>query len=201
MKNKNYLKNHISNYWIIYLISALLSFVLWSTMIMIYTKDKKEDIVSIWLMSFNANIKEINNKLEEDKPDYLKHVRLTFVDHENDLVVSTYNTRGINYDIAILPESFLDKILIERTYASLDENYLNNEFQNLDYYQIDNVKYGIKIFDKDEEDNGLINYTKEGFEKENYYVFLNKKSIHMGEINQSRYSGGISVLKTLLYKI
>lgn len=196
--NKNSFKNHISGYWIFYLLAAVISTILWSTIVSFWTKDKKEEVVTVWVMAFDANISELTNKLENEKPEYLNHVRLTFNDYENELSKISFDGLGSNYDLAILPESFLSKVAVERLYSTLDDTTINTIFGSQSYYKIDEKNYGIEIFNKSEEDNGLITYTKEGIEPENYYIFINKNSLHMGKINNSQYDGGISVIKTLL---
>ena len=198
---KNSFKTHISHYWFIYIAVAIVSAILWSTIVTFWTRDKKKEVVTVWAMAYNAKIAQITEKLETNRPDYLKHVRFTYSDYDNELASMSYNGLGAAYDIAILPETFLDKIAVEKTYSVLDENYLTENIGVLSYYEKDSNKLGIKIFDKNGEDTGLISYTKEGIENQNFYVFLSKKSLHMGKINGSEHDGGIKVLKTILEEL
>lgn len=199
-KNKGKLEQHLSRYWYLYLLFVLVSSIIWSMAVVFYTKDKKKEIVSIWVASYDANVSELTNKLEDNKPDYLKHVRLTFFNRDSQLLSLAYNSMAVSYDMVVLPETFSGKVALARTYSILDADYLEQSIPSIEYYETNDNKYGIKIYDKNTEDNSLITYAKDGFEKENYYVFLNKKSLHMGEINKSQYDGGIQVLKTLLDK-
>lgn len=195
---KKSFKNHISGYWFLYVIAAVISAILWSTVVIFWTKDKKEEVVTVWIMAYDAKVGELTSELEKEKPEYLKHVRLTFNDYENELTKISFDGLGSNYDLAILPESFLSKVAIERMYVQLDNVIIDTILGEQTYWQTNEYNYGIEIFNKSNDDNGLITYTKEGIEPENYYIFINKNSLHMGEINNSKYDGGLSVIKTLL---
>ncbi|MBO6280632.1 MAG: hypothetical protein J6M95_03525 [Bacilli bacterium] len=197
MMKKNF-KNHISGYWFLYVIAAVISAILWSTVVIFWTKDKKEEVVSVWIMAYDAKVGELTNELENEKQEYLKHIRLTFNNYENELTKISFDGLGSNYDLAILPESFLSKVAVQRIYTKLDSNLVDTILGEQIYYQMDEYNYGIEIFNKSDDDNGLITYTKEGIEPENYYIFINKNSLHMGEINNSKHDGGISIIKTLL---
>ena len=69
-----------------------------------------------------------------------------------------------------------------------------------DIYINQDVKCGIKIYSKDTHSGMLdnfITYNNDDSE-EDYYMFINRKSLHLGEFNDSPYNGAISVLKGLL---
>lgn len=195
---KDRLKTHIYSFWPLYIIFSVVSILLWSTIVTFWTKDKKEEVVKVWVMSYGLDVSKMNEKLEENMPSYLKHVRTTFQDRKNVFIDMIYEGLGEGYDIAILPMEFIEKTNIEKTYCSLDERYFASDFYDMNYYEKEGVKYGIEIFDKGDEDDSLITYTKEGEERDNYYVFLNKNSLHFSEVNNSNYDGGLAVLKTLL---
>ena len=198
--NKKFHKinTHISNSWIFYVLSAVVSIILWSTAVVFVTKDKKEEVVTVYALAYSADVKSITSDLEENKDDYLKHVRFTFSDYTMELSNMTYEGLGKNYDIAILPESFLKRVAIPRFYIELDTTLINETFGVQKYYQFESKNFGIEIFNKDDIDDGLIKYTKKDVTPENYYLFINKSSLHMGEINDSSRSGGINVIKRLL---
>ena len=198
MKNKELLSAHVANHWISYLIYAIVATFIWCYAITLWTKDKPKEVVTIYVLSYGCESDNLASKLEEVKDDYLRHVRVNYDDRTNPYVNIKYQGLGTSCDIVIVPESFIESMGVESVYSSLDKDYMTSIFGELEYYTIDEKYYGIKLFDKNSEDNGYIKFKLEDTEDENYYIFLNKKSLHMGEINNSDMDGAIKILKELL---
>lgn len=198
MKNKEVFYSHLATHWIIYVAYALAAIFAWSYAVVLFTQDKPEEVVTVWVLAYDIDSAALTEKLEDDMPDYLKHVRVDFQDRTQSFANTAYLGAGSSADIQILPESFIAEYGIAKQYLMLDTGYLSGILGDVGYYYADDNAYGIKIFDKDRGGDGLIKYTEENTEKENYYVLINKKSLHMGKLNDSRSSGGIEVIKGLL---
>ncbi len=195
---KESFQTHLATHWYIYLFYALIAIFLWTYAVTLVTRDKPKEVVTIWIMTYDIELAEFTEALENNRPEYLKHIRVNFEDRTAPYVDIKYQGIGVDNDIVILPESFVAKGSAAYGYQVLHKEYLESIMPGLEYYTIDDNAYGIKIFDKDDTDDGLIKYTNETDEKENYYLFINKKSLHMGKINNSQYDGGIKVLRMLL---
>ena len=197
-KNKELFETHVSSYWVTYLLYAICAIFIWCYAVTLFTKDRPKEVVTLWIMAYDINQEEYTNYLENNKPDYLKHVRVTFELKGNEYASIKYQGIGASCDIVILPESFINSFLNVSNYIELDTETINELYGDIEYYYINNKPYGIKIFDSNDIDNGLIKYTKEDTENENYYIFLNIKSLHMDNLNNSKYDGGLEVLRLIL---
>ena len=196
--NKEKFETHISTHWFIYLIYSIIAIFIWSYAVTLYTKDRPKEVVTVWIMAYDADQNALTLKLESSKADYLKHVRVTFEDRRGEYVTIKYQGIGVDSDIVVLPESFLENNNVASTYLMLNTDYLSSAIGDLEYYTVDYKAYGIKIFDKNDTDDGLIKYTTDDIENENYYLLIKKKSLHMGSLNNASMDGGINVLRMLL---
>lgn len=199
-KNRENFEAHLSTNWHIYLIYAIIAIFIWSYAVVLFTKDKPKEVVTMWILSYGINEEELVNKLESSKPEYLKHVRVNFVDRNDQFANIKYQGLGIDCDIVILPESYINGTSTLASFINLDTEFIKNNIGDVEFYNIESRTFGIKIFDKTSDDDELIKYKDDSDETEddNYYVFLNKKSLHMGSLNNSNFDGGIDVLRMLL---
>ena len=196
-KNKELFETHLTSNWHWYLIYTLFAIFIWCYAVILVTKDKPKEVVTVWVMAYDINSDYVDY-LEANKPDYLKHVRVSFELKGNDYASIKYQGIGTSQDIVILPESFLEEYLDLTTLIELDTDIINEKYGNQEYYYVDGKPYGIKVFDTTDEDNGYITYTKEDTTNESYYIFLNNKSLHMGNLNNSKYDGALEILRLLL---
>ena len=102
-------------------------------------------------------------------------------------------------DILIVPESKLDTF---HTYSfvKLDDLFVNSFCSSVyEFYDFDNIHCGLKIYSQDTCSGILDEYIRYSNDEsnENYYMFINEESYHLGNFNNSKYNGAINVLKGL----
>ena len=198
MKDKESFIAHLSTHWYFYVAYALIAAFIWTYAVTLFTMDKPQEVVTVWVFAYDADEALLAEKLEDDKPDYLRHVRLSFYDREDAYANVVYQAVNEDTDILVLPESFIAEYVPIEKYLALDTGYLDKTLGVKDYYLSGDKAYGIKIFGEENEDSGLIKFTKDGTERENYYILINKGSLHMGKLNGSDLAGGVEVIKDLI---
>ena len=198
MGNKEVFRSHLATHWYIYIAYAIIAVLVWNYAITLHTQDKPQEVVTVWVLSYDIDAAALTADLERDMPEYLKHVRVNFQDREDAFANVAYQGMGADMDILILPESFIVEYEIAQRYLALDVKYLNTLLGNVDYYMVDEKAYGIKIHDKESDLVGNIKFDKDIAEKEDYYILINPNSLHFSELNESEFSGGLDILRSLI---
>ena len=196
---KSELKTHIQTKWIYYILSIFAAFIVSILSITIASNKKKKEKVSIFLTCYNVE-NNFSAYMDSIKPDYLEIIDLN-IRHKEDtyygMVVSAFVKDA---DIVLIPESKIEYINV-RDFLILNDDIVNELTEkHFDYYSIDDIKYGLKIYSKDSKEGilkGLVTFNQEESD-ENCYLFINNKSLHMGKYNNSKYDGAINILKEIL---
>lgn len=196
---KSELKTHIQTKWIYYLLSIFAAFIVSILSITIASAPTKKEKVSIFLTCYNVE-NNFSAYMDSIKPDYLEIIDLN-IRHKEDtyygMVVSAFVKDA---DIVLIPESKIEYINV-RDFLILNDDIVNELTEkHFDYYSIDDIKYGLKIYSKDSKEGilkGLVTFNQEESD-ENCYLFINNKSLHMGKYNNSKYDGAINILKEIL---
>lgn len=192
----NILRN-IKNNLHIYMLWILASLLLWGFILVNITTPSQDKRVTIFINSYACETERIEEKLNENKPSNLRKI---FV-HE--FTYASFASNSIeDGDIYIIKES-------EYTKYSPDFIALNNDFvsshSTYDYYSDSNgTDFGIKVYDKTThkgifKDYIQYTYPEDGvYEEENYFLFFNKKSIHIGNLNDSSSNSAITIVEQML---
>lgn len=196
---KSELKTHIQTKWIYYILSIFAAFIVSILSITIASTPTKKEKVSIFLTCYNVE-NNFSAYMDSIKPDYLEIIDLN-IRHKEDtyygMVVSAFVKDA---DIVLIPESKIEYINV-RDFLILNDDIVNELTEkHFDYYSIDDIKYGLKIYSKDSKEGilkGLVTFNQEESD-ENCYLFINNKSLHMGKYNNSKYDGAINILKEIL---
>ncbi len=196
---KSELKTHIQTKWIYYILSIFAAFIVSILSITIASAPTKKEKVSIFLTCYNVE-NNFSAYMDSIKPDYLEIIDLN-IRHKEDtyygMVVSAFVKDA---DIVLIPESKIEYINV-RDFLILNYDIVNELTEkHFDYYSIDDIKYGLKIYSKDSKEGilkGLVTFNQEESD-ENCYLFINNKSLHMGKYNNSKYDGAINILKEIL---
>lgn len=196
---KSELKTHIQTKWIYYILSIFAAFIVSILSITIASAPTKKEKVSIFLTCYNVE-NNFSAYMDSIKPDYLEIIDLN-IRHKEDtyygMVVSAFVKDA---DIVLIPESKIEYINV-RDFLILNDDIVNELTEkHFDYYSIDDIKYGLKIYSKDSKEGilkGLVTFNQEESD-ENCYLFINNKSLHMGKYNNSKYDGAINILKEIL---
>ena len=184
----------IKKRWYVYISTIVVTSFAVSYYVDFANKPRNEETLTIFTSSFNINNSVFRNKLLENSPDYLREV-LNFNVSPQDRSFSYYfQNQGLNVaDIFILPETVLFDELLQKQFAVLDENYLNNFFT----YETEPTNHGILVHKKGDTNNNLLQFTKDSFD-DNYYLFYRINSIHAGMLNNSSYDTSIVLTKYIL---
>ena len=196
---KSELKNHIQSKWKYQLLGIVVAFIVSLVAITISSQPTRKEKVSIFLTCYNAS-NNLSSYMDSIKPDYLEIIELN-IRHKDDTYYGTI-IQGFmkEADFIIVPESKKDYIITKNCLVLNDDilNELTNK--HYDYYSVNEINYGLKIYSKDTKEGilkGLITFNQEESD-EDCYLFINNKSLHMGKYNNSKYDGAIKVLKEIL---
>lgn len=196
---KTFLRRISKNLWayIAWIVSAIL---FWLWLLGFLTRVKPEERVNVFIGSY-SNSFEKYDELNEKRPENLKKI-----------VVSAYSVTSLNFnvylsvfgynegDIIILPESRVTDKSSTSHFSEISVNY-QTELNNLGLYEVGDKVYGLKIHDK-QSNESLITCLDYGETGEDFYLFFNKKSRHIGDLSGSgtygEADGAIKVAKELL---
>ncbi len=197
--NKDDFRSHISIYWTKYLIGFISSIVLSILIISIASSPTKKEKVSIFLTCTNVS-DEFYDYINSITPSYLEIIELN-IKHKEDTYYGTVikGYRG-HADIIIVPESKLDYIITKDSLVLSDDIMDIFTDKEYEYYYKDDKAIGIKIYSKETKScilEDLVTFNKED-DIENYYLFINVNSLHLGELTNSKYDGVIVILKEIL---
>ena len=191
--------NHVKLKWKYYLLGILVSFVVSLITITTSSAPTRKEKISIFLSCYKTDY-TFNDYIESIKPDYLEIIEVRSI-HKNDLYYGTI-IKGMRktVDLFIVPESKIDYIITKNCLELTDNMIDDLTDNNYDYYSVDGINYGLKIYNKDNHQGILedIVYFDSGELEEDYYLFINNKSYHMGDYNNSKYDGLVNVLKEIL---
>ena len=191
--------NHVKLKWKYYLLGILVSFVISLITITTSSAPTRKEKISIFLSCYKTDY-VFNDYIESIKPDYIEIIEVRSI-HKNDLYYGTI-IKGMRktVDLFIVPESKIDYIITKNCLELTDNMIDDLTDNNYDYYSVDGINYGLKIYNKDNHQGILedIVYFESGELEEDYYLFINNKSYHMGDYNNSKYDGLVNVLKEIL---
>lgn len=186
-----------------YIVCILAVTVMWNLVFDSLTTIKAEEKVSVFIGSHSADFEEADKLNDESRPAYIKTVEVNAFSIENNMFSTLLNVSGFEKgDILILPESLAREEVCTKYFAEISEAY-QEQFRNLGFYHAGDKVYGIKIHDRENHESLIdgIDYG-EGDKEENYYLFFNKKSVHLSDLQdegkKSEMDGAIIVAGRLL---
>ena len=201
---KKEFSTHLSDRWYFYVLWALAVLIISSWSITFAASPKKREKVSIFLTAYDCNTEGLYNYLNDGRPEYLKKVELNYYSPTNEYYSTFFQAYDQMADIIIIKGDYLDSVGYER-YLSFSITEISNLCP--DSYELvskDETYYGVKIHKKGEEGGMLseyITYTKTTEDEvldDDYYLFIRRESLHMGEYNNSKLDGAISIIRKML---
>lgn len=186
--------------WYLFFIWCLVAVIASVGIIDLRLKPKNEEVFSVFLSGYSLDKAKIQNSLESVSPDYVREINVYTVEITDEYFGVYYATNGtMKCDIAIIPEERLNNDTIEGSYLVLNTEYLEKYNLPTDYYYVNDKVYGIKVFDKEKDDNNsFISYTKDGNDKQDYYAFFFMYSYHTGELNSRKYDTAFKMLEVIV---
>ncbi len=188
-------KHIIKRTWWIFLIYFFVCFFLIDSINRSITRDKENETLFIFVATNDIDNENFYKYINSIKDPYLKKVTYRYVKNDAIDFEQIYNTTLLSWcDIVILPES---KIVTNKLdyFISIDLNDASKYFNNQAYYVYNGKNYGIKIYDNASKNGKLTSYLDYG--NEDYYIFLRANSLHMGDLNNANYYGGINFIKKI----
>ena len=193
------LKTHIQTKWKYQLLGIVGAFIVSIIAITISSAPTKKEKISIFLTCYKAE-NNFSAYMDSIKPDYLEIIELNIKQKEDTYYGTVIQGFRKDADFIIVPESKIDYIITKDCLILTDDMIGELTNKHYDYYSINDINYGLKIYSKDTKEGILKEYITFNQENsdEDCYLFVNNKSLHMGKYNNSKYDGAIKVLKEIL---
>ncbi|MBQ7995755.1 MAG: hypothetical protein IJ247_06065 [Bacilli bacterium] len=188
----------LARIWYVYVIVTVAGILLIDYAFNVINKPRNEETITLFVVSEGNDLKELKEKLEDNKPNYLREINIYGVRRESNEFSTYFDVYGkANSDVVILPESKIEEDVVFNHYSPFSFDYLNDYIDGLSTYRLEKngLDYGVKIHSKGE-DNGLIEYKSEGFD-EDYYAFFVNGSLHIGEMSDSEYTTAFSFINII----
>jgi hypothetical protein len=196
---KQRITNHLSYCYYLYLIVAILITLGWYEAFSLYYRLKSNEKVSIYIISNVVDTTKLDINLSKRLLNgKLKEIIVNSDSITNPNLYLLLNTKGlVNTDIIILPASIANNVNLLYEFALLDKDYLANFIDDgVNYLQVNNLDIGLLIYDN--QVGILDDYIT--YSEEKYYLFLNKKSVNIGNLNNSKSDIALNVL-TILFEV
>ena len=180
MKNK--LKTHFYYCWYLYIIVGLLVGFLSNYFITLKTKTRDNEKISFYIGSNYVNTEKLEKILFKDTNEQLKEISILDY-NENDMYFAvTLQSIGILSDFAILPIDKISENLVYGSFLSLDSLDLSFLGNDIEYYKINNQKFGIIVHnDTISYQNDNIVYTHD----KTYCLFITTNCCNINSIYKS----------------
>ena len=187
------------HHWFIYLATLLIGVFAINYSLDLINKPRNEETITIFIASSeNGSSTLLRKKLNNEKPDYLREINIFTIKQDSNDFHRFFLIYGVdNSDIVILPKNKIEDEYVTSYYASFDTQYIEQYISVSEYYKSDvtNKTYGVKIHSIGE-DNNLISYRNNDFD-DDYYAFFIKKSKHIGELNNSKYTTAFTFINVI----
>lgn len=195
---KNVFHNVIKN-WYLYLIAIIASTLCMVLLTNFINKPRNEETISLFVASTSLKSGTLNQELSKNKPSYLREIdthMAVYYDSDFDYLYTSLGKEVC--DLIILPESKLFDNVITYYYCELDTEYVSSYIDSPQYYisSEESKPYGIKIREKGDISNTIIDFSKETYD-EDYYAFFYKKSLHAGKNNLTAWNTSMEFVKII----
>ena len=168
---------------------------------------KRTERIDLFIAAFGLKDYEYSNKIQKEFKDQGLVEMNIYSYIEDDINIYNYfSANGENADYVIFSETNMNDLqdYVKYNYFPLSELETEvSKVSEFETFEFESVAYGIKIFDKDNDTynnkykfKDLIEFTKEGKEKENYYLLVDNGSPNFDK--ESGHILGYSVLDYFL---
>ena len=190
--------SNLAEKWPKYLIAFIAAVFCWTIVIDIVVSPRRSERIEIFVGSYGLS-DEINDVV--NKPSYIEELIFTNVriDESYYFVLFASYASSKDVDAFIVKESQFRESDIQY-FQKLSDDKVNEYFGVSEYFTVNGDIYGIKIYDCETKTGFLteyIDYSKEGKDDEDYYIFFSKYSAHIGKLNDSSYDGVVQILNYL----
>ncbi len=187
------LKNIFSKFYL-YLLWAMIAAMLWGWIFSFVTNTTPNKKVTVFINTYACSDTDLAVELEKDKPENIKMIKV----HPFSFSLFDSST-FVKGDIYIIKSSEIETYL--PSFCPLNEQFRAENPLYQYYYAEDGTAWGIKVYDA-ETSTGVateyLTYTVEGAPQEDYYLFFNADSIHIGALNGSSSDAALTVAENLI---
>ncbi len=177
--------------WYLFVVWAAISVFLWVWIAGLITRPTAKEKLSVFVCSENCGQEELVSKLQSVRPEYVEELGFKWVGTSDSMFKVYYDAFAVyESDVIIMPADKLSEVSYVDFYE-LDEEVAERLFGVCEFYKTENrAAYGIKI----DAEKSLGKQTENAV----YYLFFNKKSLHLGELSGSRLDGAITFAKIFI---
>lgn len=192
---KNYFFDNLFFILVSSLIFTVASYIVFDTL----SKPRIQNKVEILIGAEINNKKEMENEFLSYCNDDIYKINITALEADSDLFLNYYTASISNVDLLILPSFFLEKNGFKQNlnqYLNLDEELLEEKTQinEFSFYKVENLNKGILIYKQDDK-KGYLDEEIKYNDEFSYYLFLNKNSHHVGELNNKNSNACFDIIK------
>ena len=171
----------VSKNFLLYLLWALIAVVAVEWVFSALAAPKAEQTIYLFICADGVDEEGLKEKLESQKPEYVKEVVLFCYDKKSKDFSLLFATNGLRKsDILILPKSVFEGENVSTAFCPLNASYVKENVSSAPLYYLNEKAYGIKVYDGDSGEGcatDLITYC--GDEKEDCYLLFNVNSKHL----------------------
>ena len=191
---KKVIKN-VLHFWYVYVLliaAATIGTIYYCDFI---NRPKAEKTISLFVSSYSLNNNKLYDFLKEKSPSYLREINISFANPKSPEFEYQIVNKGLNKaDMFILPKSYVFDSLVEKQFASLNQDVLNNYF----IYETDSYGKGIVMHKVGQQDNDLFTFVNTDYPDEEYYLYYRVNSIHIKGLNDAKFDTALMFTKELL---
>ena len=204
----NTVKRIIRERWYAFAAWLLITVLLASWLFPWLTRISPEEKLTVFVGSYSQDTGELRQVLERNKPEELVELNVYSGALDDGLYDAFYTTYGLSYaDVMVVPRQAVEEIVSSEN-GNLSDFFTViplGFFPNADwtYYSAGGEHYGIRIYDSQTGKGfcSLIDFTKDGKENQDYYIFFNKDSVHLGGMREGGATDAAVAIAELLMSI
>lgn len=181
---KNNQKKSFFHLWPIYLVIIFAVGFVFSWAIDLKTAPKKEEKLDFCMCLNNLDVSGLTTRIKENNTHELKEINYQKLFPNLVQFDQLYFALEQNVDFFVIPNGILDNKFTTyyRYFAPLTNEYITNNLgSGVETYTYEDKIYGIKIYDQATDkglSSDLIQYKNATIDKKDFYLFLNKNSVH-----------------------
>ena len=204
----NTIKTIIKQRWYAFALWLLITVLLASWLFPWLARVTEDEKLTVFVGSYSADTSRLRQSLLSGQPEYIVKMDLYSAVLDDGLYDAFYTTYGLSYaDVLVLPQQAAEKIVSAENgnladfFSVIPQGFFDRD--EWEYYSADGADFGIKIFDSatDKAFCSLIDFSKDGREKQDYYIFFNKDSVHLGGMKEGAERNGAITIAELLMNI
>ena len=185
---KRYL-SHFQYHWIKYILIIVLPIILWTSIFDILAEPADSERFRIYFIGEGLNCEDLSAHIENQIPflteqaSRIREVSVSSSIVPDETASSVAMARSYDYDLIIIPESFMSKNIGQANFNALDTQLVDELLSSVTYYTEpfyeEERSYGMVLFDGQQ--NNVFSEYYNG--TETCYVFFSSHSVNLGQLN------------------